>query len=406
MEKESNKVRVSLTRPAHRKGGFIVPIIEDNGVFLTGQDLTYEQMTGKEKLTDEQRIKYPFVINPEVPHKIRHNVLMDRSKPEIETVLTLAIISGYIAENKAKYNSGVHEGYIIDPIADANHDNKVFDKVRVAMNIVGNTKSDDLDILVLLVSLQYNSPSAEGMITPSQQIQYLYKVAQTLPDNVINSNADNNPDIKNQLFVAYCIKHKLIKRKGNNYVIEENGKEVAYLGTTMEKTIAYLDNNSIFKDKLYTRLQEVEPYYKAIIQKNITISEKLIPLDTLKNSIYVAIVGIPGTTSEDNKSDLSKAKELLDEYFERSGNVATNDYKILYRQFLKRQYELEVEKIKHNFSKKTSSMIEACTINGYFAKYKEEVKAIETEEAKRTFMEQKYIDRETEKYNLKLQEYE
>lgn len=404
MEKQSNKIRIYLKSPAHRKIGYIIPIIEDNGRFKTGQDLTYEQMIGKELLTESQKLKYPFVINPEVSHKIMHNINMDRNDPEVNAKITLAILSESIAESKMSFNPGKHEGYIIDPIADANIENKTFDKVRIAMDIVGNTKKEDLEILVLLVSLQHNSPNADGLVTPDLQIQYLYKVAINIPDNIINSDARHNSSIKDQLFIAYCIKHKLIRRKGNNYVIEESGKEVAYLGTTMIKTISYLENNPIFKDKLQTKLQEVEPYYMVEIEKQRTIGENLIPIDILKNNIYISIHGIPGVTDAKNKVDLSKAKDLLDEYYERSGNSYTNDYKVLYKEFLKKQLEFAIDNLKVEFAKKNTKMIEACTINGPFAEFRNEVKALETEEEKREFMLSKYIDRKNTEYEAKLQE--
>jgi len=49
-------------------------------------------------------------------------------------------------------------------------------------------------------------------------------------------------------------------------------------------------------------------------------------------------------------------------------------------------------------------MIEACTINGPFAEFRNEVKALETEEEKREFMLSKYIDRKNTEYEAKLQE--
>ena len=150
----NRKVRFWLKSVAARKMGYIIPIVEDNGRFLTGQDLTYKQMVGEEPLTEQQSVKYPFVINPNVPHKIRHNVNIDPDNPEAKAIIKAALLSGRIAASKVEYRDGIHDGYIIDPEVEANAELKEFDMVAAAFDVIKETKTEDLDILTLLVSLQ------------------------------------------------------------------------------------------------------------------------------------------------------------------------------------------------------------------------------------------------------------
>jgi hypothetical protein len=392
VEFRSNIVRVYLTRPAHRKNGFIVPIIEDNGRFQTGQDLTYEQMIGKEPLSKEQKEKYPFVINPEVQHKLKHNINMDINQADARAIISLALISNYIAKSKAEYNSGHHEGYVIDKENDAIVELDLNIKIAKAFEIISNTKTEDINILCTLVSLQNNSPSLDDAISEKQKISALYKIAKELPDNIINCSAEHNPKIEDEMFVAYCVKHNLIRKRGNSYALYENNKEVALLGTTMMKTIAFLEGNPVFKDRLYSRLQEVEPFYQVNIKK-VVASTGGIDTETLKNNIYVAIQGNPLTKSS---TDLTKAEELLEEFFNRSGK--TKDYKGLYNAFLKKQHELAVEDIKKRFADKDEKSLVACTINGPHKGYREEAKSITDLEELRMFITNLYIDAEIKRY--------
>ena len=388
----STVVRVYLTKPAHRKNGFIVPILEDNGRFQTGQDLTYKQMLGIDPLTDVQLQKYPFVINPDVLHKIKHNVNMDVNQAEARAIIELALLSGYIAKSKAEYNSGIHEGYVIDKESDAIVEYDLNMKIAKAFEVISKTKVEDLDILCTLVSLQYNAPSLEGANTEKQKISALYKIAKEVPDNIINCSPEHNPHIEDEMFVAYCVKHNLIRKKGNSFVLYENNKEVALLGTTMLKTVAFLEGNPVFKDRLYTRLQEVEPFYLITIKKTVANAGGM-DIETLKNNIYVAIQGNPLTKAS---SDLSKAEELLKEYFDRSGK--TKDYKGLYNAFIKKQHELAIEDIKKRFVNKDKNALVACTINGPHKGYRDEAKSIEDLEVLREFITNLYIDAEVKKY--------
>jgi len=62
---KGKQVRVVFMKKIWRKHNWYVPIVkEKEGVFLTGQDLSYKKMIGEEQLTKEERELYPFVIDP------------------------------------------------------------------------------------------------------------------------------------------------------------------------------------------------------------------------------------------------------------------------------------------------------------------------------------------------------
>lgn len=396
---KSKQLRVNLTKPAHRKNGFIVPVLEENGAFQTGQDLTYGQMTGKEPLSAEQRLKYPFVVNPEVSHKLQNNVMIDMNTPEASTIINLALMSGYIAKCKTEYNSGQHEGYIIDEEFDAEDTVGKFNKLSEAIDIIKNTKREDLPILVTLVSLQHNSPNMEGATTDNKMIAALYTIAQDLPDNIINCSPKFNDAIKDQMFIGYCVKHKLIVKKGNAFTIMENGKELAFMGTTMIKSVAFLESNPSFKDRLYTKLSEVEPFYQMKVNEKVAEGTGAMNVEELKNAIYIAIHGNPLVAN--SNTDLDKAEQLLKEYFERSGTTA--DYTALYREFLKVQYGLIIDAIKEKFKNKNRKSLLATCINGALKDHYDKAKGIQDLDELREYIIEISIHLANDEYNSKLE---
>lgn len=373
----NRKVRFWLKSVAARKMGYIIPIVEDNGRFLTGQDLTYKQMVGEEPLTEQQSVKYPFVINPNVPHKIRHNVNIDPDNPEAKAIIKAALLSGRIAASKVEYRDGIHDGYIIDPEVEANAELKEFDMVAAAFDVIKETKTEDLDILTLLVSLQPGVTNMEGIHTDNQKLSALYKTAQKTPAAILNSSTKHNPQVKEQLFIAYCIKHKLIVKKGANYVVREGSQETAYLGTTMVKAIAYLDANASLKDRLYTALKEVEPYYDVLISDRVAASEDKCSLDQLRDKIAASI-----------EDDLFTAGELMEEYKGRIGDTYTKDYVVLYREVGKKKVMYETKEFEKEVAEKDLRSLNAHVYppNSMFNKYKDRYKEIEDIDGKRKLL--------------------
>ena len=388
-----NKMRFFFKSVVNRKMGYIIPIVENNGRFLTGQDLTYKQMVGEEPLTESQRLKYPFVINPNVMHKVRHNSFMDTTIPETAALVELALLSGRIAANKSEYNVGVHDGYIINPEFEADAEVKAFNMVSEAFAIIRDTKSEDLDILVLLASLQPNSSNMEGLFTEKQKLSALYKLAQSHPANIINCSPKHNSTIKDQLFVAYCIKHKIILKKGSNYVIREDGQDIAYLGTTMVKAIAYLDANSTLKDKLYTKLKEVEPFYNVLIADKIAVSQDKYSLEDLAGQISVSI-----------DKDLDTAKDLLAEYKERVDGTITEDYLFLYRKFRERQIEYDVDVFEKDLIEADGRRLNMYLISpkSIYKPFADEIKALPTDEEKKSKIVDIYREKELEKLEVEI----
>ena len=147
--------------------------------------------------------------------------------------------------------------------------------------------------------------------------------------------------MKEQLFIAYCIKHKLIVKKGANYVVREGSQETAYLGTTMVKAIAYLDANASLKDRLYTALKEVEPYYDVLISDRVAASEDKCSLDQLRDKIAASI-----------EDDLFTAGELMEEYKGRIGDTYTKDYVVLYREVGKKKVIYETKEFEKEVAEK------------------------------------------------------
>ena len=397
---KGSEIRFHFESPAYRKMGYIIPVQELEGRFLTGQpDLTYEQMIGKDTIPPEVRKKYPYIINPEQPQKVFHNIPLDITDPEVAAKVQLAILSERIAPCKSDFNSGIHDGYLVDKEADADREVSEFELKHKAYEVIRGYDSADLPILVLLVSLQSTNAEMEGAKTEKQMINALYKHADKNPHDIINCSEEHNPHIKDQLFIAYCVKHKLVSKRGGNFVIIENGKEVAFMGTTMVKAIAFLETNSVFKDRLHTQLKTVEPHYMVKVDNRITANTGQ-SIENLKASIGIAIYGNPALAN--SKPDLTKADALLNEYLERQG--ATSDYKLLRKAFYEKQFEFKVEELTQEAKKYNEKSIKGRTVNGYLRPFREEVLELATLEEQREFILNKYIEREKDILKEKLEE--
>lgn len=384
---KGEEIRIYLASKAHQKNGWLIPIFEQEGKLVTGQNLTYEQMIGKELLTEKQREKYPYVINPTQFHKIPHNTVLDLNSPEINAKVQLAYLSGMIAATQSEYRQGVHEGYFIDKVAEADKEVSAFEMKLKAADIIRATKTEDLDTLIILVKLQPGSVNFDGAITPNQKIVALYKQSEENPNNILNCSPEHNPHIKDELFVAYAMKHKIVTKKGNGFSIMEDGREVAFMGSTILKVLGFLESNPSIKDRLYMKLKEVEPYYMRNINEIVHSSDSI---EDLKSKIFIAINGNPAITN--GRPDLTKAAELLDEYKDKQG--LTGDYVKLYSYFLQKQSEMKLKGIKEELETKDIPKLLAKSINGYLKVHKDAMKAIEDKDELIAFMMDRYRERE------------
>ena len=135
IENDRKKVRVIIDLnkyPVYKKSPYTIPIFGESGRFRTGQKLdTSKIISGRMKgnepalipvaLTEEERAKYPVVIDPTNHYKVRHLQWLYKDDDSDKAILNLLLISGYWAENKSLFdkNPVKYHGYLDDPITEA-----------------------------------------------------------------------------------------------------------------------------------------------------------------------------------------------------------------------------------------------------------------------------------------------
>lgn len=238
-------VQLIMTKPIYKKVAWIIPIERLSGNnFLTGQDLTYDKMTGKVPLTEEEKKKYPFIIDPTanypVPDRQSYNITVDELGIPVDPrgyyLYKLILISNEVAKNKIDYdiNPIKYIGYFYDKESEAKRGNEI-DDIRYEAETLVREAGLDLRKKVALL-LNYKVPDKDFFInltTVSDDIlkRELVKVSRDHPELLMSCFPVNNPGIENELFVVELLHYKIINQKPDGDIYYG----VNYLGRTIEE---------------------------------------------------------------------------------------------------------------------------------------------------------------------------
>ena len=261
---KSDKVRIICDikkYPVYKKASYTIPIAEVGGRFRTGQDLSTRQMirekTAKgqiiepEALTEEQKKKYPFVIDPTNQYKVRHLTWLDKSNPFQAALLNLLLISGYWAENKVIFdkNPVAFHGYFEDPISEVIVRNNVKQERFEAETEIRMAKMEDYKRIALIFS--FNVPEAHIALKASKDEIFgqLLDLCETHPKQVKMCFAKYNPGIDKDIFILECIDAKIIQRKDKGDLYYAND----YIGANLDDVKRYLGSRG--NEHLYKKFE-------------------------------------------------------------------------------------------------------------------------------------------------------
>ncbi len=260
---EKKIVKLIFKNKIYRKYLWTVPIVFQNDVWYTGQNLSYNKMTGTEPLTEEEKAKYPYVINPTLFYKVNNNRNFDLSDPSDFALYNLCLTSEKIAASKSLFVNGRHEGYFEDKEVESEIIVKTANKKFLAYQVVNDMAETDLESTVLL--LNYTAKKEEFNInaktaTKNEKMGAIYNVLEKNPEVVLNCFEKYNPSVKDDIFIMKLLHHKLIIKSGMDFYEATNGVKGTYIGSTIERIKDFLLNKSQshLRDKFAKLIEQIE----------------------------------------------------------------------------------------------------------------------------------------------------
>lgn len=274
-------VKAVFERKIYRMYNWTIPIIENGGRYITGQNLEYSKMIGEKPLSEEETKLYPFVINPLSFYKLPNGLSLDLDDASDQALYNLALLSGKMAKTKGEFKKASHVGYFEDKELEAsieisaarNKSNalaKIFslneaDINSVALMLFYSTKKEDFEV---------NMNSSSSNAKQSAMI----KLAEKNPQAILNCFKEYNPEVEDDLFIYKLVYYKLIIKTATDFYEASNGTRGKYIGKSINDVKDYLNNKSNFsvKDKFIKLLKQHET--------GLTVS---IPIDVAKGEVDV-----------------------------------------------------------------------------------------------------------------------
>jgi hypothetical protein len=264
----STKIKLILEdRACKHHNAFYIPIVQENDIFYTGQNLSKNKMIGEEPLTLEESEKYPYVINPLQTYKVPNGRTFDLDDPMEgpihEAIYDLIVLSEKIAESKSEYNPSKHKGYFINKQRDAETELKIVDDFFNAIRCVREMSVSSTDAVCMM--LYYNTRREDfdiEMTKDSYEIKKtaLLRMARTQPKKVLECFKEFNPGVEDELLIYKLIHRQLIRKQGNDYYEATNGIAGIFLGNSLTRVKDYLSRkeNEHIKGKFLNLLSEYE----------------------------------------------------------------------------------------------------------------------------------------------------
>lgn len=236
---KGKKVKIRFNKKIYKKHPFYVPIIKDGeGVFLTGQDLTYNKQVGKEVLTKEEREKYPFVIDPTDFPKIYEGQTLNTDLYYDRAILNLALISGKIATSKSEHekNKVKYVGYVEDELAESKFYNEVADMKYEAETLIRSLPISEYGKIALIVNYTMGkSINVDSM--PEDYIKSkLLEAVNENPKEVLNCFPKHNPGIEQDMYILELLKYKILQKRSGNDIYDGD----TFIGSSLSQAKNYM----------------------------------------------------------------------------------------------------------------------------------------------------------------------
>jgi len=257
------KVQIIFDHPDHRilkKHAWTIPIEKVGNEFITGQDLDHDKKIGKQPLTDKEKERYPFVINPiEGRYKARDRNWFDLRLDEDWALYNLIIHSKRIAPHVGEFhkNRAKYLGYFHDPETEAVANLDDYDKRFEAEKFIRGLSIDRYVPTILLINYKIGSTdfsiSTKG-VSSDRQKEQLILAAHRYPERILECDPKNNKSAAIDMFLLELIEEDVLIRKHNGDITF--GGE--YLGSNLEevkKALVHEDNKHL-AERLNIMLEE------------------------------------------------------------------------------------------------------------------------------------------------------
>lgn len=215
-------------------------IFDDNiNTYLTGQhidprdpdtfdNLTVDEMTGKEKLSAEKKMKFPFIINPLIKLNLVNGQRYDLSKDErgndinpkdVAHINLLRKYAWFIASSYEKFRPNSDYFYIHDEVFEAQERTQKADQVYEAQKFIReDLKGDGLFDIALVLSYKIN----DFRFDPDNYDKILLKdkilgVCEKNPAKILECKKES---FKDDIYVLKLAYHDIIKRRGTDFYDE------------------------------------------------------------------------------------------------------------------------------------------------------------------------------------------
>ncbi len=237
----------------------------------TKDNLTVDQMLGKEKLTDAQRKKFPVIINPEqriyITHMQKLNLTQDElgnyEDPKSKALLDYYKLQYVVASNKEAVVPGTHYFYINDIEEEVN--NRVSKKkliYKAQSKIMQNLSIKKYRDLALLLNYEIAESKIDLKNSSDNYIQdQLLTLSEKYPEKVLECF---NPSVEKELMILKAIDLGLIEKKGKGFF---DGNQ--YLGDDIQSIIKFAQTSEGEKYRIRwsKHINEREPEEELIEDK-------------------------------------------------------------------------------------------------------------------------------------------
>jgi len=330
----ANKVHVVFMTKPTKKHPFTIPITKlRDRVFITGQDLSYKKMIGEVDLTKEEEAKYPVVIDPTEHYKVIHMQPLYRNNDYDKAIIDLLLLSGRIAESKAKYDEKPVEyvGYLKDELAESNAFIAIEDERYEAETAVRESTIDDYKKIALIVNYRMGK-SIDVLNMPDQYVKgELIKAAKENPKAVKMCFPKWNPAVAEDIYILQLIRHNILTRQPNGDIYD--GEEFIGVGIDAVGKFMKMSSKSHYLNKWKTLLdRKLGLVSQKVAEQAIdgyNKNDRQTEFDNLLSKVKVAIVDENLSAAEYHLDRLTtEFADLLEMDVEVSLNQKVDDLKL------------------------------------------------------------------------------
>ena len=331
-----SEVRLIAVSKAGKKAPLVLLAPEWNNTFVTGQhidsgdpmtadNLTRDQMLGKVPLRQDQRERFPFVINPEDPMQFSNGQSFNTDDPKERCILEFIKYAGKhtVAHSKSEFNRQRHSHYLSDREVDANNEVKKFSLTMRAANLVDNSSQERLNEVALYLNHAIPGLGVDIRTYSLNRIKAeIFKLCQDQPGKVIDAYSDEK---KKDVFILNLSHQGIIQRRENGFY---DGSR--YIGNTVEAVRDFMKNkNNVHVVERWEREFLVKT--NQVVTKedpNIKINEhlnraKVLIVDERFEEAAKEIVAVQGI--KPNHPEIAILRKKIEEDIDKRKNNQTID---------------------------------------------------------------------------------